>query len=155
VNHPTRVISVRGRDREELLCDPDFVYVGRTNRRTGWIGRGWGNPWTARDFEGGLAACVEYFEEGLNAAIAFVHDQRRDVVISPGDPVRINRIGDMDAADWMALVFMARHLPDLKGKTLGCWCCDHDGTGTPSRPCHAVVIARLADSLPLAEVLAP
>jgi hypothetical protein len=38
-------------------------------------------------------------------------------------------------------------LPELKGKTLGCWCCDYDGTGPPERPCHAVVLARLADGL--------
>lgn len=35
-------------------------------------------------------------------------------------------------------------LPELKGKTLGCWC----GTwkpGEPEIPCHAVVLAKLAD----------
>ena len=38
-------------------------------------------------------------------------------------------------------------LPELRGKTLGCWCCDWPGFGEPLRPCHAVVLARLADSI--------
>lgn len=34
----------------------------------------------------------------------------------------------------------------LKGKTLGCWCGDWDGTGEPGFHCHAVVLAKFADA---------
>ena len=38
-------------------------------------------------------------------------------------------------------------LHELRGKTLGCWCVDWSGEGEPKRPCHAVVLARIVDSL--------
>lgn len=38
-------------------------------------------------------------------------------------------------------------LPELRGKRLGCWCCDWDGHGEPAQPCHAVALARLADGI--------
>lgn len=41
---PTTVISVRGRKRDELLADPDFIYVGRAVRFTAWTSTKWGNP---------------------------------------------------------------------------------------------------------------
>ena len=46
----TSVVSVRGRDRSELLADPDFVYVGRLYSPRGnrggcrWPATIWGNP---------------------------------------------------------------------------------------------------------------
>jgi Domain of unknown function (DUF4326) len=49
-------------------------------------------------------------------------------------------------ADWIVRQphLMAR-LGELRGKVLGCWCCNWDGHGEPARPCHAVTLARLAD----------
>ena len=44
-------------------------------------------------------------------------------------------------------IFLRSLLGELRGKTLGCWCCDWDGHGEPSKPCHAVVLARMADAL--------
>lgn len=49
---PTTVISVRGRNRDELLADPDFVYVGRSVRWTEWTASIWGNPFTAGEYPG-------------------------------------------------------------------------------------------------------
>jgi hypothetical protein len=40
---------------------------------------------------------------------------------------------------------------ELRGKTLGCWCVDWDGTGEPAGACHAVVLARLADGYDLGD----
>jgi hypothetical protein len=36
---------------------------------------------------------------------------------------------------------LAKHLPALRGRRLGCWC-------PPDQPCHARVLAELADALP-------
>jgi hypothetical protein len=39
-------------------------------------------------------------------------------------------------------------LPTLRGKALGCWCCDWQ-PGQPPGPCHACILAELADGPPL------
>jgi hypothetical protein len=36
-------------------------------------------------------------------------------------------------------------LPSLRGKALGCWCCDGDADNPNPRLCHAQVLAELAD----------
>lgn len=57
----TRVISVRGRDRGELLADPDFVYVGRAVFRTKWREASpWSNPF--KSAEHGADAVAKYRE---------------------------------------------------------------------------------------------
>jgi Domain of unknown function (DUF4326) len=118
---PTTVIDLRGRDRAGVLADPAFVYVGRAVPRRGWKASPWGNP-----FPEGRAVVVEG-------------------VLHPA----------ADAAACVAryAAWMARHpermarIPELRGRVLGCWCCDWDGAGDPIRPCHAVWLARAADAL--------
>ncbi len=36
-------------------------------------------------------------------------------------------------------------LPELRGKVLGCFCCEYDGISEAKPLCHAVVLAELAD----------
>ncbi|ELP62932.1 hypothetical protein STRTUCAR8_00040 [Streptomyces turgidiscabies Car8] len=61
-----------------------------------------------------------------------------------------NRVRDGDAAKAVARYrvwldthaeLLAEHLPALRGRRLGCWC-------PPDQPCHARVLAELADALP-------
>jgi hypothetical protein len=135
----TTVISVRGKKPAELLADPDFCYVGRAMPRQGWKGSIWGNP-----FKPGMdpIQALQVFEsidwEDFRQSSALVVDGIFSVA---------------DAVEWYEQYVKARRslwerLPDLRSRVLGCWCCDWDGTGEPSKPCHAVVLARLADAQP-------
>ena len=51
------------------------------------------------------------------------------------------------AGDSARARFLRSRLGELRGKVLGCWCCDWDGHGAPARPCHAVILARMADGV--------
>lgn len=139
----TTVISVRGRNRAELLADPSFAYVGR--RCAGWAASPFGNPFKPgidpmeamrildkvlrvsggscrMEFDGPLkiGTALECFERYINAAI--------------------NQRATKSRADWRRGVLL------LKGKRLGCWCGDWK-PGEPEIGCHAVILAKLADSL--------
>ncbi|WP_308403654.1 DUF4326 domain-containing protein [Streptomyces niphimycinicus] len=64
------------------------------------------------------------------------------------NPFRVGRDGDAArcVARYQAWLdahpeLLARHLPALRGKRLGCWC-------APGQPCHARVLAERADALP-------
>lgn len=132
IQFQTRAISVRGRIPAELRGDPAFCYVGR--QCAGWSRSIWGNPYrvgkpprnkrgqpsVAADFWLPTAElAVEWFEQKLAWSI-----HRR-----PSRPGGLTLIG---------FDLMAERLPELRGKVLGCWC-------DPSGPCHAKVLARLAD----------
>jgi hypothetical protein len=127
----TTVISVRGRNRDELLKDPRFCYVGRAVSRAGWQESIFGNPFrpTKRAPDAGAT-----FDRWLNGDL-ILHFQLSGGSRETAERVTLKRRRILEG------------LPDLRGKTLGCWCCDWDGTGEPEKPCHAVVLARLADSL--------
>jgi hypothetical protein len=118
----TTVISVRGRKPAELELIPGFVYVGRSVPRSGWKASPFANPWRA---------APDYPVEKV------VADFEREI------------LGANDSCKG-PFTEMKRRLPELRGKVLGCWCCDWDGKGKPSKPCHAVVLAKLADG-PLGE----
>lgn len=49
-------------------------------------------------------------------------------------------------AEWLGRneELLAR-LPELRGKTLGCWCVNWNGHGEPRKACHAVVLARMVN----------
>lgn len=106
----TTVVNVRGNRYLELINDPDFIYVGRTVRRTPWVGSKWGNPFVARTPEG-VPEVLARYERHLRST------------------------GLIDA------------IGELRGKRLGCWCCEWGGEGEPEVPCHAVVLARLANAI--------
>jgi hypothetical protein len=126
----TKVINVKGRNRAELLADPNFVYVGRRTRN-GWPESPWGNPFATSQFEG------SDFSRQYEAVAWFTC-----LVIDPG-------IGSASEALRAKRDFIRAHFHELGGKTLGCWCCDLVegplcGYG-PGELCHAVILARLAD----------
>jgi hypothetical protein len=134
----TTVINVRGRKRAELEADPDFIYVGRRVPRAGWPDSPWGNP-----FKVGM--------DSIEAVRLFDHWGQSGIVDRQVICVIDEATLDAEAAvefcrQWVVSCPALRaRLPELRGKILGCWCCDWDGTGEPSRPCHAVILARLAD----------
>lgn len=131
----TTVISVRGRARSTLIAQPGFVYVGR--RCAGWPGSPFGNP-----FRPGMDpfAAMRVFDSIPD------FDSRRSTTLEIDGPLTLE-----DVIAWYEAYVKVRRslwdrLPELRGKTLGCWCVDWDGDGEPAKPCHAVVLARLADA---------
>jgi hypothetical protein len=132
----TRVISVRGKGRATLLADPSFVYVGRACR--GWPASIWQNR---------LKVGATHWE-----AFRFAHDLKLKSRPPPyewaREPTDAEQVVEC-YAKWLTFQkdLMGR-LHELRGKTLGCWCVDWDGTGEPEKPCHAVILARLAEAAP-------
>lgn len=139
---PTTVIRVRGRKPVELLADKDFVYVGRSVSRQGWKGSMWGNPFR-QDMPWGEAL-----------------DLLRLLRLYPPTIERLPDMPDLETVLCRGLASliechhlwvihdpkMPNWLPELRGKTLGCWC----GCWEPGQPqigCHAVTLARLANRL--------
>lgn len=112
----TTVMSVRGLSREELEADPDFVYVGRSMPRQGWKDRGFGNPFNFKRYPD----AADRFARALGAAIR----------------------GELSPPVFCE---MARRLPELRGKVLGCWCGDWK-PGDPEIGCHAVALAKAANA---------
>jgi hypothetical protein len=137
--HPTTVINVSRLTREQRaarVADPNFVYVGR--QFAGWPGSIWGNPFKAGMDPFAAMRIMDRLVQTGNA--------RKDAVLVIDGPFTV-----MDAVAWYReYVQTDRRLwekvGELRGKTLGCWCCDWRGVGEPARPCHAVELARIADS---------
>lgn len=117
----TTVISVRGRKREELEADPDFLYVGRAVRFTEWNNRSiFANPFSAKEYP--------------DAAEVFRIMLTREI-----DGLKTDAPGYVHH-----FKAMIPHLSETRGKTLGCWCGEWK-PGDPEIPCHAVVLAKLAN----------
>jgi Domain of unknown function (DUF4326) len=130
---PTTVVSVRGKRPTDFAADPDFVYVGRAMPRQGWKGSIWGNP-----FRPGVSD-----EDAIKVFEAIPRDDlthRLERLIESFDP-------DWDAVEWFKAYVRSREslralLPELRGKTLGCWC----GSWNPGEPeigCHACRLAMM------------
>jgi len=92
----TTVISVRGRNRDELLVDLNFVYVGRAMPRAGWRASIFANPYTIAQYK---ALAVPCFKASLEAGL-------NGLPVPGSYPKHFELI--------------ARALPELRGKTLGC-----------------------------------
>lgn len=116
------VINVRGRKYAELAADPDFVYVGRACK--GFPGSPFGNPFRTA---GAYSAAIAVADFGRELRVA---------IDEPG----ASRVHP-------AFARMAKLLPTLRGKRLGCWCTDWGGEGEPAKPCHAVVLARIVNAM--------
>jgi hypothetical protein len=135
----TTVISVRGKSRDELEADPNFVYVGRAVPRTRWKASKWGNP----------------FKAGCSREVPFIFLQRAAVeksidrfVVIPIDWLVLTSEQAVDLFRRYVLASPSHRerLGELRGKTLGCWC----GGWRPGQPdiaCHAVCLAKLADAM--------
>ena len=131
MSKPTTVISVRGRDRDVLLADPDFLYVGRPiYRGANWKGSVWANP-----FKVGMKrpAAISMLGRDVDWEI------RADTVNSQLC-VRFYYFWLKDQPKLLA------RLPELVGRTLGCWCGEWK-PGELSISCHAVVLAQMANKL--------
>jgi len=139
---PTTVISVRGRNRDELLADPDFVYVGRQvgrGRNYSWPASAWGNPFKVGMTIQAAVGLIDYW--GQN------HFIDRDI-ICVFDDARLDAEVAVETYSQFVLACptLRARLSELHGKTLGCWCGDWR-PGEPEIACHAVVLAKLADGL--------
>lgn len=121
----TRVISVRKQDRLALQADPNFVYVGRAVGRAGWRKSDWANPFMASRY----ADPVELYERRLLKG-SLVQERFT------------SRMGFYEI-DFGKL---QSRIGELRGKTLGCWCCNWRPGEPIVKPCHAIILAKFADS---------
>ena len=101
--------------RGSVIGGPDFVYVGRRMRS----GRFADGP-------------DDRFRWGNPWAV-----KRGKITIA--ESLRLYREHVTGRPDLVAL------LPSLRGKVLGCWCCDGCAFAPSPRVCHAQVLAELAD----------
>lgn len=137
MNRPTSVINLHGqKHRESLLRDPSFVYVGRRSRN-GWPGSKWANPFKV---DSANAVQILHTLQGKNPDP--VKHVRFGIPLGSQDAVRLFSLWIVRQPELMDA------LPELRGKVLGCWCCNWSPGETPEKPCHAVVLARLADGVP-------
>lgn len=94
---PTRVVNLRHRRRDP--GNPEHVYIGRANGRSGLAASKWANPFKMRSEKeraGVIARCQKYV-----------------------------------LREWADLV---ADLPELRGKTLYCWCAPPGGLTADDRP---------------------
>lgn len=128
------VVSVRGRDRDALLADPDFVYVGRGvyRGRKPWYPSIWANP----------------FRVGMkrDRAVAILG---RDIDASPRvTTIDTPRLAIRFYGHWIqepAQRPLVDRLHELVGAKLGCWC----GSWEPGRrriDCHAFLLAGMTNA---------
>lgn len=115
----TTVVKVGKKNCDELLANPDFVWVGRRTNRLKMPASVWGNPFRVGSHYRG------HFVNRRQAVHLFI----RALDIDP-EP------------KWEEL---RQLLPTLKGKILGCACCNWDGVGEPETDCHAVELAKRAE----------
>lgn len=128
----TTVIKVSGRARDRLLADPDFVYCGRPF--AGFEGSPWGNP-----FKPGMS--------GDQALAIITRIPKEDLTDHWKRDTRLVSAVERFEFYLLCRKSLLAQIPDLRGKTLGCWCTNWDGTGNPKMICHAMILARLANEL--------
>jgi hypothetical protein len=130
----TRVVNVRGKNPDDLRADPDFIYVGRAVPSQGWAASPFGNP----------------FKPSLDSLLYIGKRPRWTVetqrIAAHQCVVRFHACLETRSDEpWRTMRPLLR---ELRGKTLGCWCCDwKPEDGEPPVPCHAVVLAQLANAL--------
>jgi hypothetical protein len=129
---PTIVISVRGCDRDTLLANPKFLYIGRPVYRgtVNWKGSIWSNP----------------FKVGMKRAAA-IRILGRDVDHEPrAETVDIRLCLAFHRAWLEERSGLMGRIGELRGRILGCWCACWV-PGDPPIPCHGWTLARLANKL--------
>ena len=133
----TTVAKVAGRSYREIAADVNSIYVGRRVLRRGFPGSQFGNPFRA--------------DMDLSEVTRVIGGLAPRVLVQLSTDARGSHVFDVDCAvrtyeSWfLAQPGLCKKLPELRGKTLVCWCVDWDGVGEPRVPCHAVVLARLAE----------
>lgn len=63
----TRVIKINGRQRDQFLADPDFVYVGR--RFAGFEGSKWGNPFNSKGSGMTLGEVLDRYDRHIDECL--------------------------------------------------------------------------------------
>lgn len=128
----TTVISVRGKDRDALLADPAFLYIGRGVYRgkLNWKGSDWANPFAVGSKR--------------HAAIRILG---RDIDSEPrAETLGVELCLRFYSAWLRERSGLTERLPELRGRVLGCWCACWS-PGDPPIPCHGWVLATRADAL--------
>jgi hypothetical protein len=118
----TRVVDLHNLTPQQVEAIADLVYVGRAQRFSKKKCARVTSDW-ASPFK------PKDYPREKNPAAACVEAYRQDLLKKPA--------------------LLAR-LPELRGKVLACWCCDWPGHGEPPAPCHAVLLARMADGAGIA-----
>ena len=137
----TSVVRVSKANRESLLADPLFVWVGRASGRLGMKKSSWGNPFRAGmdpELARDLLGALKPLRMGPGAMIEF------DGPLTAEKAVECYE-------DWIIVGILAGaplkpELWELSGKRLGCACGDWK-PGDPEIACHAVVLAKMADAM--------
>lgn len=137
----TSVVKVTKANREALLADPSFVWVGRASGRLGMKKSPWGNP-----FKEGMDP---FLAMGILHALQALRVKRGKVIEFDG-PLTVAKAVEC-YEDWILVGILAGapfepELYELSGKRLGCACGDWQ-PGEPEIACHAVVLAKLADAM--------
>jgi hypothetical protein len=134
----TTVCNVRGivgEARAALLADPMFQYVGRGCG--GWRCSAWGNPFKV----GMRPADVDEF---------LFHMRRKEALVGPLAYSGTERLTAAEAVELyrryvLACPGLAKAVPGLSGKRLGCWCCEWSPGDPVMTPCHGIVLAEIAE----------
>lgn len=127
----TTVISVRRRKIEELSAIPEFLYVGRAVPRSGWGQTSrWSNAWRVAQFVS-PEACVAHYTMMVGRVMA------GETRLAPECLTR-------STYEWEMFVHGIQTAHLLRGRVLGCWCGEWQ-PGQPDIPCHAVILAKLAE----------
>lgn len=141
----TSVISVRGHVAAELFADPAFRYIGRAMPYQGWIASLFGNP-----FKPGMTP-----EAALMAFLAIPAADRLEYPESEMDVTW--SLLDCYEAYVRARRSLWERVAELKGLTLGCWCCSKPWTPADAGPlvCHGQILACLAEGIDTAKYQRP
>lgn len=126
-----KVVNVRGRKDLEFGGTDGVIYVGRAVPRAGYQRSRWANPWKVDDFAT-PEECVTHYTAMVQIVLSYCGPGKYDTLLT-----------DMHTWDMFRHGIHSVHA--IAGRTLGCWCCDWDGTSEPSKPCHAVVLWKLAN----------
>jgi hypothetical protein len=129
---PTTVISVRGKDRDTLLANPKFLYIGRPVYRgsVSWKGSIWANP----------------FRIGIKRAAA-IRILGRDIDYDPRAETVDLRLCLIFYKAWLYKKSgLIGRIGELESRVLGCWCCDWEPWQSVVIPCHGIILARIANT---------
>jgi hypothetical protein len=126
-----KVVNVRGRKYLEFGGKSGVIYVGRAVPRAGYQRSRWANPWKVQDFAT-PEDCIDHYKAMIQIVLGYAGPGKYDTRLT-------------STYDWEMFREGIHCVHLLAGRTLGCWCCDWDGTSEPSAPCHAVVLWKLAN----------
>jgi hypothetical protein len=132
----TRVVDLHGWTAERMAAE-NVQYVGRAmprdNRPAIKAGSPFGNP-----FRVGMPAAK---------AVAILRGVGVVDVETDGGPLDMEDVLFAYAAWVRAQPKLMALLPSLRGRALGCWCCDWSPEQEPHGCCHAEMLAAMVEDL--------